>query len=1100
MVKRNKLYTANKWNQPLFAQGVDREHQNIFDGMFSSTITPADLKVSGNNPGVISPTPNLDPTKNSLPKSIPSPSSTSPLSGTLKGDLLGAAGNIVGKAGYGLLSGGLNSGAGSAINSLGSAAGNIVGKFNPVLGAAISGAAGIIGGGINALVGTKVDQAKLQAANSGTAQLNNFTSTASDFDGITGPQDVANVENAYKGGLFKKGWAKRRNAALRDNRVRAMQFVDRSIDNNAENIAEDQMHNNLANYAALGGQLNTDDNMGAIDYNFMSDYLTAKNKAAEAKSRIPGNVFGNLPVTPFSTYASGGGIHIKKSHEGLFTEEAKRNGMGVQEFASHVLAHKDQYSPEVVKRANFARNATKFALGGDLQSHGSDWGNVMHIDAGDSHENNPNEGVQLGIDSQGKPNLVEEGETVFNDYVYSKRIKVDAQTKKKFHLPKDSDMSFADVSKKLEKESAERPNDPISKTGLERQLGELAEEQERQKAERAQKEFAALPPEQQQAIIQQVAQEQQAAQQEAIAQQGGTSQEDTQGMDEQQLAGQQQAAAEQMQQEQLMEQPQEDVQMQACGGPLNNKYAEGGDMKSKIYKLIKDVYTDREFNKWAEKHKIDTSKIDFTKPWDNKALMDAIAKDDPSIKYAIDNGYRFNGITPITNNLTFDFKHGGWGAEDYEHWKGSTDAAWQEAVKKGLVKDGMKSADIAKALSQTDAYKRGSKWLQDSEDNRLKYLQAIYNNSDAPKAAKDYAAKYVDANGWVNGAARDYKTIFEDPNGVGVRNTHPGTYWKTPNEVFRNKVSKNLVINDDGSIDEIVGDVPTDWKQDKAYSWTDKDVDNYYNFYRRPTAKTPEKKVAEEEFDVKPVLKDENLRYVGLLGPAVALGMQGLGIGKPNMSGVNAAVTSSNQSPVLSSYKPLGNYLQYTPMDIWYEQNKLNANARATDRAIMNNNASVGTKMAGLLASGYNDQLGSGELYRKALEYNDANRKAVAEFNRGTDQYNADAYTKNSMANAEAINRSRQFAAQMAMSAAEQQMQNDAAWNQSIYGNVNNIFKGISELGKENAQHNMIARMAADGIFGTMGNQNIGKGYTQRVPKNKSSKGGKINRRKGLTF
>lgn len=34
--------------------------------------------------------------------------------------------------------------------------------------------------------------------------------------------------------------------------------------------------------------------------------------------------------------------------------------MGVQEFANHVLANKDKYSPTLVKRANFARNSKKF--------------------------------------------------------------------------------------------------------------------------------------------------------------------------------------------------------------------------------------------------------------------------------------------------------------------------------------------------------------------------------------------------------------------------------------------------------------------------------------------------------------------------------------------------------------------------------------------------------------------------------------------------------------------------------------------------------------------------------------------------------------------
>ena len=63
-----------------------------------------------------------------------------------------------------------------------------------------------------------------------------------------------------------------------------------------------------------------------------------------------------------------GGIHIKKKNRGKFTESAKRAGMGVQEFARHVLANKDKYSPTLIKRANFARNSKKFKhlFGGTL--------------------------------------------------------------------------------------------------------------------------------------------------------------------------------------------------------------------------------------------------------------------------------------------------------------------------------------------------------------------------------------------------------------------------------------------------------------------------------------------------------------------------------------------------------------------------------------------------------------------------------------------------------------------------------------------------------------------------------------------------------------
>jgi hypothetical protein len=65
-------------------------------------------------------------------------------------------------------------------------------------------------------------------------------------------------------------------------------------------------------------------------------------------------------------YANGGKINIKPSKRGTFTAAATKRGKGVQEFARQVLANKDKYSPAMVKKANFARNASKWkkAMGG----------------------------------------------------------------------------------------------------------------------------------------------------------------------------------------------------------------------------------------------------------------------------------------------------------------------------------------------------------------------------------------------------------------------------------------------------------------------------------------------------------------------------------------------------------------------------------------------------------------------------------------------------------------------------------------------------------------------------------------------------------------
>ena len=196
--------------------------------------------------------------------------------------------------------------------------------------------------------------------------------------------------------------------------------------------------------------------------------------------------------------AEGGPINIKKKNRGKFTASAKRAGMGVQEFARHVLANKDKYSSTLVKRANFARNAAgwKHALGGyikdrnnmydsllESQTHGGDFSNgVTFINNGGTHEQNPFEGVPMGIAPDGQPNLVEEGEVLYNDYVFSNRLHPTDKELKESNLPKKyKGHTFALIAEDMSKESAERPNDPISKRGLEASLGKLASLQEEQR-------------------------------------------------------------------------------------------------------------------------------------------------------------------------------------------------------------------------------------------------------------------------------------------------------------------------------------------------------------------------------------------------------------------------------------------------------------------------------------------------------------------------------------------------------------------------------------------------------------------------------------------
>lgn len=190
-------------------------------------------------------------------------------------------------------------------------------------------------------------------------------------------------------------------------------------------------------------------------------------------------------------YKDGGSIHIKKKNKGKFTESAKRAGMGVQEYARHVLANKERYSPTLVKRANFARNATKFKhdLGGFLFNHGAEWNNgVSTIDTGGTHSENPYGGVPMGMATDNQPNLVEQGEVIYKDYVFSNRLAPTKEELKLVNLPeKYNDWSFARIAEDMNKESSERPNDSISKRGLEDSLGKLMMIQEKQRMEKGKK-------------------------------------------------------------------------------------------------------------------------------------------------------------------------------------------------------------------------------------------------------------------------------------------------------------------------------------------------------------------------------------------------------------------------------------------------------------------------------------------------------------------------------------------------------------------------------------------------------------------------------------
>lgn len=519
----------------------------------------------------------------------------------------------------------------------------------------------------------------------------------------------------------------------------------------------------------------------------------------------------------------GGKIHIKPSKRGTFTAAAKKHGKSVQAFASQVLANKENYSPAMVKKANFARNASKWkhSLGGflygeggnlysnvpDSQTHGADFSNGMTlVNKGGTHEQNPFEGVQMGVDPQGIPNLVEEGEVIFNDYVFSNRLHPSEKELEKANLPKRyKGHTFALIAEDMGKESSERPNDPISRRGLEDSMMKLAIVQEAQRARKGKK---------------------------------GTQ------------------------------------QLMAYGG---KRFATGGP---------------REID----------PKLTGSSAYNN------------AVTSAQQTGMNPEHIMPLPS---FDI-----------------DALEQEI------------------------------------------------------------------------AAQEQQNIMD------LINSTPEIELK----------------NDPIKVDKIK-------EKNKGTSL--------------PTW----------------------MRYAPAVGSAVGA-IQSI-FQRPDYENADILMQEARDlSRPSVRYRALNNYLTYRPLDRNYYLNQLKGQAGATRRGIMNSGSNAGNVMAGLLAADYNAQNAVGNTLMQMEQYNDAQRQKVAEFNRGTDQYNSQAAMSADAQNAQIAQNRDRLRSTLMTQAAQMREAADTALEATRSANLTNFFDNIGSIGRENMGWNWTKYLADSGAFG-----NLREGY-----------------------
>ena len=314
MRKKDRLYTANRWNRPLFrdknilAYGLPYDWQSNVQKWQSNLQDAGTLVPEGIGAG------NLGGTLYKLDKGniTLKPSTPKGLSAEAKAGI-GAGAAALGNLAGNLIGNGYSTGAGNAISSIGGIAGSALTAVNPMVGGIVSGASALVGGVTNRLFGAKMNEENIRNIENETT---NLRSTQVD-DSST---------NSIMNQMANQDWGS--------------SFSESDVGQNGllSSKATDKYN-----------ELKTQRELAQSDLNNKYNWAVRNQSANSAYNTMRGLM------------ADGGSIEIK--HPGRLTALKKRTGKTEAELWA-------EGKPEVRKMLVFARNSRKWhknALGGYLQ-------------------------------------------------------------------------------------------------------------------------------------------------------------------------------------------------------------------------------------------------------------------------------------------------------------------------------------------------------------------------------------------------------------------------------------------------------------------------------------------------------------------------------------------------------------------------------------------------------------------------------------------------------------------------------------------------------------------------------------------------------------
>lgn len=676
--------------------------------------------------------------------------------------------------------------------------------------------------------------------------------------------------------------------------------------------------------------------------------------------------------------------------------------------------------------ANFLNNA---AMGGPLSTHGSDFSDgLIRIDAGGTHEQNPLGGVPAGVDPNGIPNLVEEGETIWDDYVFSDRLKTPKALVKKYALGGGKKgLSYSEAARKVSEKSGTtlRPNDPISKRTEKAILSELEESQEEKRIAKEQRDaikaMSEMSPEEFEAMF--TTQPQPAPMETQVP---------PQGVEEEIPA-----------EEPLMQEPvgfePTGLQGFALGGHiLDGKHGESRRTVSSL----------------AGPQRLPGVGV----IWD-RDLGTIMPSDMIGTAYAVGNQIKEHKTSTGRTYYTVN-------GERYQTLAGAQDAVIEaqraaEANKAGRLDSAVVTGDVLNSTlnnANREAQRVANSALSYEPLPNERYdvrgdgrflpndYASYWGRIHAPSGNNKLRTPIITAElpeAWVYGTSNTKSSGIGSGSGSGSRRV------STPAVPVLSALNADVAADTDALADAILSSTPT--VRDTPINLGN---DNFVVNRMSTPSRTPEGNTFKTW-----------MRYAPIVGGGLSV-LSDI-FSRPDYSGYESLLADSRRlsSPINIPVQTIGNRIRRNPFDERLSINQANQNLAAGLRSTANNaggNRAYRQFANNLMA--YNNQGQLSDIARNAYLANRQDAFQTSEFNRGTDMYNTNAINQRNLTQAQ-LNANRQSQGYYARANALNALENARRYDDQLASaDLTAFLQGLGNLGRENFIFNQIDARRREGL------------------------------------